>query len=313
MNQWIRELLLPPQSSTLAPGIDDLFIFLIWLSVFFFAIIAGLLFWSIWKYRRKSENDETPHITHHLGLELVWTIIPTLIVVVVFFWGFHGYMETFVSPGDAMEIRVTGKKWAWTFEYPNGTIALGEFHVPAGRPVKLIMSSEDVIHNFYLMDFRTKHDVLPNRYTEMWFTAPEPTTPDKPHIVQCAFYCGTSHSRMLAKLFVDPQDKFDEWLETGGLDKNAPPEKIGEITYNNAGCSTCHSLDGTRGTGPSWKGIWGQSRGAGMIVDENYVRTSILQPQAYIVPGYQPVMPVFQGVLKERQIDGLIAFIKKQK
>lgn len=307
MNEWIRSLLLPPQHSTLSPAVDDLFMFLVWLSVFFFAIIAGLVFWSVWKYRRKSENDVTPHITHHLGLELAWTIIPTIIVIVIFFWGFHGYLETFTSPGNALEIRVTAQKWNWQFEYPNGAIVGGNIHVPVNRPVKLVMSSNDVLHNFYVADFRTKHDVVPNRYTELWFTPTQEGT----YKVQCAVYCGTSHSGMLADLVVESQEKFDEFLETGGLPKDAPAWKIGELTWRSNGCNTCHSLDGSRGTGPSWKGIWGQKRGD-MVVDENYIRTSILQPQSYLVPGYQGVMPTYQGLLKERQIEGLIDFIKTQ-
>jgi cytochrome c oxidase subunit 2 len=307
MNEWIRNYWLGPQSSTLAPGIDDLFMFIFWVSIFFFVLICGLLFWSVWKFRRRTADDVTPHITHHLGLELLWTIIPTIIVVVIFFWGFHGYMEIFTSPADALEIRVIGQKWNWQFEYPNGTVVGGNFHVPVNRPVKLIMSSNDVLHNFAISEFRVKHDVVPNRYTEMWFTPTQEGT----YKVQCAVYCGTSHSGMWADLVVDNQEKFEEWLETGGLPKDAPLDKIGAITWKSNGCNTCHSLDGSRGTGPSWKGIWGQKRGE-MVVDENYVRQSILQPQAYLVTGYQGVMPTYQGLLKERQIDGLIAFIKKQ-
>lgn len=312
---WLRSLLLPKAAATFASEVDDLFVFLVWLSLFFFVLIAGLLFYSVIKFRRRGPDDVTPHITHHTGLEVAWTVIPTIIVIGIFFWGFQGYMNLFVSPGDAMEVQVTGKKWLWAFEYPNGTRSINELHLPVNRPVKLVMSSEDVLHNFYVAEMRTKHDVVPGRYTELWFQPNEEGT----YTTQCAFYCGKGHSQMFAKVVVEDDDKFKEWLETGGLGKDAPPEKIGELVYQNKGCNTCHSLDGSliAGGGPSWKGIWGQEHkmqdDAVIKVDENYVRESILQPQAHIVQGFQPIMPTYQGLLKDREIQGVIAFLKTKK
>ncbi|MGH9627510.1 MAG: cytochrome c oxidase subunit II, partial [Bryobacteraceae bacterium] len=169
---WFRSLTLPVEASTLARDVDDLYIFITLLSAFFFCLVGGLIALFVWKYRRRSANDITPHITHNLPLEVVWTVIPLLLCIVVFFWGFHGYMRGQVAPGDAMEIQVRAKKWVWEFEYPDGMRTLNEIHVPVGKPVRLVMSSEDVIHSFFVPTFRVKNDVLPNRYSEVWF---EPT------------------------------------------------------------------------------------------------------------------------------------------
>lgn len=291
--------------------------FLVWLSLFFFALVAGLMFYSIIRYRRRSPNDVTPYITHHLGLEVTWTIVPLIIVIGIFFWGFNGYMQAFVAPGEALEITVTGKKWQWQFEYPNGVRTINEFAVPVNRPVKLILQSEDVLHNFYLPTFRVKHDVVPGRYTELWFEA----TQKGEHVVECAFYCGSGHSKMYAKALVMEDDKYKEWVDNGGLIEDPahpiPPAKRGARVYESKGCNACHSLDGTRGQGPSWKGIWGQEHkmqdGSVYKVDENYVRTSILNPHKMVVAGFQDVMPVFQGLLTDKDIDGVIAYIKELK
>jgi cytochrome c oxidase subunit 2 len=161
MNGWLRSLLVPVQGSEYAGRVDDLYFFLIWLSVFFFALIAGLLGWFVWRYRRRSPHERTPHLTHHTGLEVVWSVIPLAIVVVLFFWGFNTYMDAAVSPADALEIHVTAKKWIWQFEYPNGIRTLNEVHVPLGRPVKFVMTSEDVIHSFFVPFFGLNMDVFP--------------------------------------------------------------------------------------------------------------------------------------------------------
>lgn len=314
---WLERLLLPEQATQHAASVDTLFMFLVWLSVFFFVLIAGLLFYSVVKFRRRSPHDVTPHITHHTGLELLWSIVPLIIVIGLFFWGLNGYLEAFIPPGDAMEIQVTGKKWLWQFEYPNGVRTINEIHVPAGKAVKLILSAEDVIHGFFIPTMRIKHDAVPNRYSQMWFQANEPGV----HTVECTFYCGKSHSDMLAKLVVEDDTRFQEWLDNGGEDpaltKGVPPARRGARLYESKGCNSCHSLDGTRGQGPSWRGIYGQKHrmvdGKEVLVDENYIRTSILQPQSMVVQGFEPIMPVFQGVLNDRDVEALTAFIKEQK
>jgi len=304
--------MLPAEGSSYAREVDTLYLFLVWLSVFFFVLIAGLMGWFVWRYRKsRSRGGPTPYITHHTGLELVWSVIPLLILIGIFFWGFHGFIKANVAPGDALEIQVTGKKWLWTFEYPNGTRSINSIHVPVGRPVKLVMSSEDVIHSFFIPSFRVKQDVLPNRYTELWFDPVKPGV----HQVFCAEYCGKSHSDMMAKIYVDDQAAYEKWLEEGDEElKKMPLPELGKLIYETRGCNTCHSIDGTPGQGPSFKGIWGQQHkfadGSTAVVDANYIRKSVLEPQAQVRAGYEPIMPTFQGLLREREILAVIEYIK---
>ena len=310
--EWLRSILLPIQGSTYAGQVDDLYIFLIWLSVVLFALIGGLAIYSMVKFRYRP-GVVTPHITHNTKLEVTWTVLPLILCIFIFFWGFKGYMQASVPPGDAMEIQVTAQKWNWTFEYPDGNRAINELHIPLGKPVKFLMSSQDVLHDFFVPSMRVKHDVLPNRYTQEWFT---PTVPGL-HRVACAEYCGKGHSDMAAKIYVDNEADYQKWLETGGVDPNMPLSKLGELLYQNKGCSTCHSLDGSRGQGPSWKGVYGSqvplADGRTVLGDENYIRESILVPGAKIVKGYENVMPVFQGLLRDREVNALVAFVKEQK
>jgi cytochrome c oxidase subunit II len=310
--EWLRSLVLPPQGSAFASQVDDLYMFLIWLSLFFFLLIAGLAIYSAIRWRHKP-GDVTPHTTHNTTLEITWTIIPLFLVIMIFFWGFKGYLAASTPPGDATEIQITAQKWNWTFEYPDGNRAINELHIPLGKPVKFIMSSQDVIHDFFVPDMRVKHDILPNRYTEVWFT---PTVSGKHH-VECAEYCGKGHSDMAATIYVDTPADYDKWLETGGVDPNMPLPQMGALLYQTKGCATCHSIDGTRGTGPSWKGVYGSSQqlsdGTSVMADENYIHESILVPGAKIVKGYDNVMPVFQGLLRDREVNALIAYIKTLK
>ena len=309
---WLRSLLLPVEGSTHAREVDDLYMFLVYLSIFFFVLVAGLTLWSVWRYRFKAGRT-TPHITDHMGLELTWSVIPLILVMGVFFWGMQGFMQGTVAPGDAMEITVTAKKWVWQFEYADGTRTLNEVHVPVGKPVRFVMGSEDVIHSFFVPDMRVKQDVVPGRYTDVWFT------PDQEglHRVTCAEYCGKGHSDMAARIWVDSPDKYKKWMEDGGDEwKTMTPQAYGALLYESKGCSTCHSVDGSRvqSGGPSWKGIFGRmekmSDGKELRIDENYIRESINLPQAKIVAGFEPIMPTYQGMLREREMNALIAYIK---
>lgn len=306
--------MLPVQGSTHAKGVDDLYMFVFWLSVVFFLIVTGLIAVFVVKYRRRGPNDRTGNLTHHMGLELTWSIVPLLFCIFIFFWGFRDYMKATVAPGDAMEINILAEKWLWTFEYPNGMRSIGSLHVPVGKPVKLIMQSKDVLHSFFIPGFRTKMDVLPNRYTEQWFQSDVPGVYD----VQCAEYCGKGHSQMNAKIYVDTPAKYEDFLENGDEEmRKMPLAELGKMIYETRGCITCHSLDGSRGQGPSWKGIFGADHsmtdGRSFKVDENYLRTSILEPQAMIVQGYEGIMPTYQGLLRDREILAVVEFIKAQK
>ncbi|MGE5648181.1 MAG: cytochrome c oxidase subunit II [Acidobacteriota bacterium] len=314
MNAWIRSIIVPVQGTAYAGQVDSLYLFLIWVTIFFFLLVAGLIAVFVLKYRRRAAGGLTPDISHNTALEVVWTVIPLALVIVIFFWGFRSYMEAQVAPADALEIQVSAKKWVWVFEYPDGTRSLNEMHVPLGKPVKLVMNSEDVIHSFYVPTFRIKQDVVPNRYTTLWFDATEPGM----HRLLCAEYCGRGHSDMGGKIFVDDEAKYRDWLENGGdAGKNMPLAQFGAMLYQSRGCETCHSLDGSRAEGPSFKGVFGHevrlADGKSVLADENYIRESILQPQAKVVAGFQPVMPTFQGMLREREINALVEFIKEQK
>jgi len=308
---WFRDFLLPQGASTHVGEMDGLFLFITILTVFFFFFNGGLIFYAVRRWRRRSDKEVTPHITHDTRLELVWSLIPLVVVMVIFFWGFRGYVKAWVAPNESMEIIVTGKKWVWEFEYPDGTRTLNDLHVPVNRPVKLVLTAEDVIHSFYIPEFRLKRDAIPGRYTELWFTATRPGV----YQVFCTEYCGKGHSDMLARIFVDTPEQYETFLREGDEQvRKMPLRELGRLVYENKGCATCHSLDGTRGQGPSWKGIWGRKEraadGKEYVVDADYIRQSVLAPQAVVIQGYEPIMPTYQGLLREREILALIEFIK---
>ena len=307
---------LPRASSTIAGEVDAAWAFYFWVSVVFFVVVIVPMGYFAVKYKRKSEDEKTSPIDHHLGLEVFWTAVPTILLMYMFWIGFKAYANSQIAPNDAYEIRVTGQMFNWTFEYPDGTVTT-ELGVPKDRNVKLVMSSKDVIHSFFVPEFRLKQDVVPSLYTTMWFN---PTT-EVETAVECAEYCGDGHSRMLTKVLVLPSGEkgkpgtFETWLDNGGLKTPLPPVALGQKRFTSL-CSSCHSIDGTRIQGPTFKGIFGRteklSDGSSVVVDENYIRDSIANPQAKIVEGYPPTMPTF-SYLKPNDIDGIIAFMKEQK
>ena len=307
-------LFMPPGSSTIAPEVDALFNFILYGSTVMFLIVVIAMVFLVIRYRAKQKDTLTKAATHNLKLELTWSIIPTILVIIIFFWGFNIYLKMYVPPRDAYEIKVTGQKWSWIFDYPNGATTVGELNVPRGKPIKLLISSKDVIHSFFVPDFRIKMDALPNRYTVTWFEAPNPGS----HNLFCAEYCGTSHSSMIGRVNVMGEREFDEWLESNShVGEGMSLEEYGEQLFTNKACATCHRIDGTAFTGPALNDIYmlkaHMSDGSEVTVDENYIRESILNPQAKIVAGYQPVMPTFQGILDDRQVDALVAYIKSLK
>ncbi|MEZ4397087.1 MAG: cytochrome c oxidase subunit II [Candidatus Krumholzibacteriia bacterium] len=302
---------MPRQGTALAGEVDSIFDFILWLSLFFFTLIVGLMIVFIVRYRQR-RRDELPETSpsHNTALELTWTLVPVALVVVIFTVGFRGYLRLTVTPTDSYEVLVTAQKWNWQFTYPNG-YSDPELHVPAGKPVRLVMSSQDVIHSFFVPDFRVKRDVVPGRYSKVWFEADEPGE----HAILCAEFCGTGHSDMLSKVIVQPQAEFDAWLDNAGgfLDK-LPPAEAGERVTRSLGCNVCHSSDGRRLAGPTYKGLFGHEvklrDGSTVIADEDYIRNSILDPQGQVVEGFDPVMPTFQGRINDKEITVIIAYIK---
>jgi cytochrome c oxidase subunit 2 len=306
--------MLPPQGSAFAAEVDTVYMALFWLSAVLFLGIAGAAIGFAWRYRYKP-GRVTPHQTHNTTLEILWSVLPLLLCVGIFFWGLNGWMKYAVAPGEAMEVQITAKKWLWSFEYPDGSRTVNEIHVPVNKPVRFVMTSEDVIHDFFVPDMRVKHDIIPGRYTEVWFT---PTVLGV-HMVTCAEYCGKGHSDMHAKLSVDTDVEYAKFMETGGTeweDYKTKPAEWGKLQWERKGCSTCHSIDGTKiaNGGPSWKGIWGKMEemndGKKYLVDQDYVYESMMQPQAKIVKGFEGIMPTFQGLLRPHEVQGLEAFIK---
>ena len=303
-------LWLPPQQSTTAHEIDALFYFILYASIVLTLIVAAAMVWMIWKYRRRSHTDRPRYVEESKWLELSWVTLPTLLVLVVFFWGFRAYVGTAIPPSDAITINVKAQKWAWSFEYANGTNSPGEIWVPVNTPVRLEMTSQDVLHSFYVPEFRIKHDVLPNRYTYVWFEAPRVGT----YQVLCTEYCGTSHSNMGAKIHVVSRGEYYDILRNGPPSAGPmAPAALGERVYSQYSCNTCHSIDGSEGVGPSWLNDWGEPRPGSEqgVVNEDYIRESILYPQAYITPGYENAnMPSYDGQLDDTQIAGVAAYIR---
>jgi cytochrome c oxidase subunit II len=309
--QSIGSFWMPPQGSTVSGEVDSIFTVIYWISVFFFALIIGLMAWFVVRYRSRHPGDEAaPSAHHNLGLEITWTAVPVIVSAVIFVLGFKSFMNIVTPPAGAYEIQVTGQKWQWFFTYPDGYVS-NELHVPVDRPVTLVMTSEDVIHSLFIPAFRLKKDVVPGRYSKVWFEA---TTPGN-YPVLCTEYCGTGHSDMHTTVTVHEPGMFDKWLqENSNLLATMPPAEAGEMLIRKRGCLQCHSLDGSPLVGPTLKNVFGHEvalrDGSRVVVDEDYVRQSILEPMAAIVAGFEPVMPTYAGKLKDQEISAIIAYLK---
>lgn len=306
---------MPTEGTKIATQVDNLYAFLLLASFVSCVILIGGMVYFVWKYRRKTNNDKTAYITHNTFLEFLWSFIPLVIFLGVFGWGWYIYHDMRSMPTDALEVHVFGKQWAWEFEYKSGVKTGNLIVVPVNKDVKLIMTSKDVIHSFYIPSFRIKQDVVPGRYTALWFNA------DKlgEFHVFCAEFCGTQHSGMLATLKVVPQAEYDAWLEEESQVGTLPLAKRGEKLFSVKACASCHSVaDASTKVGPSlWKKFATSEHIEGepdVSVDENYIRESILNPNAKIVKGFpKGVMPTFQGQLSETELNALIEYIKTLK
>jgi len=302
--------LFPEQASTMAGRVDQLYFFLLGISAFFAGLICILIIVFAIKYRRRSDDEQPRPITGNLSLEIFWTVVPLGVTMVLFVWGARLFFVTYYPPKDALEINVVAKQWMWKVQHPEGHSEINELHIPSGKPVRLVMTSQDVIHDFFVPAFRVKKDVLPGRYTTLWFEASKPGT----YHLFCAQYCGTQHSGMVGRIVVMDPTAFQTWL--GGGVSGGSMASAGEKLFQSLGCVTCH-LPNDAGRGPSLVGILGKTvalqGGRSIVADENYVRESILEPNAKIVSGYQPIMPTFKGLVSEEGVMQILAYLKSLK
>lgn len=308
---------LPEQASDFAENVDWIHNLITDLSVFFTVAIVGSMIYFAIRYRQKNGiNHETPQIKGSHFLEFVWTVVPTIISIIIAYYGIIYHRQIRTPPADAMTINVVASQWKWDFEYENGKKipAAQEFVVPVNKPVRLVMTSTDVLHSFFIPTMRVKQDVIPEEYTYLWFR------PIKTGLYQsfCTEYCGKDHSAMLTKLRVVSQGEYDRWVNDRSEEirmSSMSPKERGRVLFSQKQCNACHSLNGTRVVGPSFLKVYGakekMSDGQTITVDENYIKESILTPNAKLVEGFPPnIMPSFAGQLNDADISSLIAFIK---
>jgi cytochrome c oxidase subunit 2 len=304
---WTGIPLFPEQASTFAREVDLLYLFLVGVSGFFTVAIFTLVFYFAVRYRRRHPDEVPPAVAESATLEIAWSVIPLGICLVMFGWGAKLFFEIRKPPSEALQMWVVGKQWMWKIQHPEGKREINELHVPVGRPVRLRMISEDVIHSFYIPAFRIKQDVLPGRYTELWFEA---IRPGEYHLF-CAEYCGTKHSGMIGRVVVMEAAAYEQWLM--GTPTGETMEQAGERLFVQNNCNTCHH-DRPDARGPVLQGLFGNpvrlESGQTVTVDEAYVRESILNPAAKVVAGYRPVMPTYQGQISEEGVLQLLAYIR---
>jgi cytochrome c oxidase subunit 2 len=303
----------PTAATKISEDWDSLYKFLLVASLISCVLLLGGMLYFLFKYRRKSDNDKTAYISHNATLEFLWSFIPLVIFLVVFAWGWQIFHSMRNAPVGATEIHVFAKQWLWDFEYKTGKKTIGEFVVPVNVPIKLIMTSSDVLHSFFVPSFRIKQDVIPGRYTTVWF---ESNKLGEFHIF-CTEFCGADHSGMLGKIKVVTKPDYESWL-AAAIETIESGSALGAKLFRQKGCVGCHTLDGTAKVGPSFKALFGKKSeladGKLVDADENYIRESVLNPAAKIAKGFPPgVMPAFQGQLSEQEVMGLIEFIKDQK
>ena len=330
--------------SNFADGTDAVFFFIFWVSVLFFVILMGLMVYFAIRYRRRPGVPIEPSPSHNTNLELAWSIIPSILFLVMFIWGFEEYIKTRIAPIDAEQIQVTAQQWSWSWEYegPNGPVKSAQFTtladnpkspvfaLPAGRPVKFVMTSTDVIHSMFIAAFRIKRDIFPNRYSTLWVEPQNVThqyegegndlelvalNPEGERMyLSCTEYCGDNHSQMWAEIVVLSDPDYVKWIEQQSDTSGLSLIELGELVRAQQGCNACHTVDGVDGTGPSWKDVWGKTRnfadGGSAVMDINYIRESIIDPKLHIVEGFPDQMVSYAGRLTDREIRGISAYIR---
>ena len=305
------------EASLASHDVDAVFIFILVIAGFFFILTQGLLIYFAVRYRRKKgEQVPTPYITGNQALEIVWIVIPSLLLVGIFAYGLVVFLRMRTPLPGAVEVQVTASQFQWSFKYPDGRTSANELRLALGKPVKLIMTSRDVIHGFFIPDYRQKQDVLPGRYTYLWLLPKRVGTFD----IYCSQYCGTGHSLMRGTLIVMPQAEYQSW-EQGEQKKlqagTQSPAGKGKALFESAGCPGCHSIDGSAKVGPTLKGLFGSkvelADGKAVQADEEYLRESIVDPNAKVVKGFQPIMPTFKATLKDEEVAAVVAYLKTLK
>jgi cytochrome c oxidase subunit 2 len=310
VNSLLRALLdLPPQASTFAFGVDMLHYFVIGATMLGASFVFLLAIVFLVRSRRKRPGELTPRVQASAAGEL--TLIGGLLTIFIVFWivGATQYDRMMTPPPDAMPVYVTAKQWMWKFSYADGRSSMDVLTVPVGRPIKLVMTSRDVIHSFYVPAFRMKQDVLPGRYYAAWFEATTPGTFD----IRCAEYCGVSHSRMLGSVRVLSADDYRRWLESETPGESHDLAAAGLEVAARRGCLSCHTIDGQPHVGPTWAGLY-ESRvklddGRTVVADDAYLTRSMMEPAGDVVSGFKPVMPTYRGVLEEPEVAALVEFI----
>src|SRR6266550_346613 len=303
---WIP--FVPESASTVSGKVDALYFYLCGVTVFFTLLISSVLIFFVIKYRRRMPNEIPRPVAGSHKLETIWSVIPFIISMSMFAWGAQIYFQNSRPPKNANEIYLVGKQWMWKIQHSTGQREINELHVPAGRKIKMIMTSEDTIHDFFIPAFRIKADVLPGRYTTQWFEATKPGT----YHLFCAEYCGMNHSGMIGSIIVMQPSEFDNWLSGNAAQQS--PAVAGQQLFQSLGCVSCHGATGEGGRGPALAGLFGRqvflANGQTLVADEAYVRESIENPQAKLVTGFSPIMPTFQGQVTPEQLIQIMSFIK---
>ncbi|HZR82241.1 MAG TPA: cytochrome c oxidase subunit II [Candidatus Binatia bacterium] len=303
--------LLPRAASTIAGNVDALFSYILGVSLFFATLIAVLIVVFAIRYRRRPGRELAPSSAGNLPLEIGWMVVPLAIAMTMFVWGASVFVAMRSPPDNSLQVYVVGRRWMWKVQHVEGKREIDSLHVPVGRPVKLTMTSEDVIHSFYIPAFRLKQDAVPGRYTILWFEA---TKAGRYHLF-CAEYCGTQHSRMIGDIVALEPAEYQAWLagESAPGAGTVSMVDAGQDLFNQLGCATCHKMDG-EGRGPILAGVPGShvalANGATVVADDSYLRESILDPQAKVTRGFQPIMPTYKGLVSEDQLLQLIEYIK---
>jgi len=292
--------------------VNQVFFTILVITVFLLGLITFLMVYFVIRYHQK-RNPQPTDVKENIWLEIIWMVVPTLLVLTMFYYGLTGFNFLKKAPEDAMKVRVIARQWSWLFEYENGLKSL-DLKVPVGKPIKLMLTSQDVIHSFYAPAFRIKQDVVPGMVNSLWFQPTAVGTFD----VFCSQYCGLQHAKMLTKIVVLSEEEFKKWYQTGKeMEAKVPP---GAQLFQEKGCKACHSIDGAPGLGPTVKGLFGKTatvltdgKERTIAADEIYLRKSLLEPNADIVKGFPPIMPSQKGLLADQELDALISYLKELK